>query len=200
MLPDKHFGSQLCLGYCYLYHLLAMENETEVGFLAPGVIEPRLELTWAWPGDLPVLRGPLHAVGLYLYPGNLLSITKISFQEEYASIIKSKSFWKENRDSDFKACTVFCGALLAGCLGGLFEIMHGDGQRGMISKVVIIMSLGGRDLETAQGAGGTGDEQQLWAPAHPAPSNQRNPSGTKNPQGWPKYSEVSFHPLHLQTM
>jgi len=55
-----------------------------------------------------------------------------------------------------KLATVFGGALLAGCLGGLFEIMHGDGRRGMISKVVIIMPLSGRDLETARGAGGGG--------------------------------------------
>lgn len=59
-----------------------------------------------------------------------------------------------------KLATVFHGALLAGCLGALFEIMHGDGQKGMISKVVIIMPLSGRDLESARSAGGGVDEMR----------------------------------------
>lgn len=66
-----------------------------------------------------------------------------------------------------KLATVFRGALLAGCLGGLFEIMHGDGQRGMISKVVIIMPLSGQELETAQGAGDGRDERQHPPSLHP---------------------------------
>lgn len=200
MLPDKYFGSQLCLGCFYLYYPSSYGkwDRSRLSSTRSGWAQ-----TWARPRDLPLLWGLLHtrssAVGLYLYPDKLLSLQKfLSWQGMHLSLNQNLSGNRtETRTS--KPATVFRGALLACCLGGLFEIMHGDGQRGMISKVVIIMSLSGRELETAQGAGGIGDEQQLWAPAHTAPSNQRKPSGTKTPRDgpntlWPLSTPSTYRP------
>lgn len=92
------------------------------------------------------------AVGLYLYPDNLLSIMKSLFWQGMHLSLNQNHSGNGTETRASKLATVLRGALLAGCLGGWFEIMHGDGQRGTISKVVIIMPLSGRDLETALGA------------------------------------------------
>lgn len=113
-LLDKRFGSQLCSGYsslCYPYK--PWKRRQKQTFQAPDLSSAQSPA--CSPGN--ALRCS-SAVGLYLYPDNLLSIMKSLFWQGMHLSLNQNHSGNGTETRTSKLATVLRGALLAGCLGG----------------------------------------------------------------------------------